>query len=690
MAAEALMRGSETAVVARLREIAGALHWRNVFLFAVGKCFAENEHLLDHVQAICDQLNDKGEEPQSSVALWGSRIALDILEDQVARQNPRYERQFTTTALKLLLIADPMAHVRLADIYHDSLEDLFKQVVRDRLRHGQWGQQMASWRLLVGLANRSIPWALAMVQKFWPANPDFQRDIIECNPLREVQSWELEHLVDLVPACEPERLTTLAKRRDIKSIERRLIPDWLSAAIQWFELSPDLQAPVVAIGGGNWQYLFGITTFSSKKWAAMEALQGMPCPVSGWQPLISASRFACCPSAQSLAVELGRLAETWKPTETRSILARLPWPLGQCVAAAGTVAKICELEALCREGSLGDVSDWENAERRWSADGVRLADFDEQSAFGLIPCSTMNDVGFAFPCAQVFDYVGNDCGSQAYQSGWWHDEYQCLYAFDEAFAKFYRGLAHGKLRCWIARRFVIAQYESAASLFSIVELRELISEALEYEGFTPSFVNHPYGNIGDRAVWMEFLAWLGDTRRDLWGFFSGKIEALDQVCQSYREEPLKFQGLVSVLAAAVVVGNRCDIPDTLLDQCDQEDPVRLFQSMLIRLARPGWDDAKAIEMARWFGGWPVPENRVQLVCQTLEKSNVDLGPAIMFARELYEEIQECFADRHEDLNRIITLLISLLNKRESRLLQPGQWDRLGLPRIVEIEAQESH
>ena len=58
MASECLMEGRDKDIQMRLREIAPIPNWRNVFLFAAGKCFAERQHLRETVHAICGLLNE--------------------------------------------------------------------------------------------------------------------------------------------------------------------------------------------------------------------------------------------------------------------------------------------------------------------------------------------------------------------------------------------------------------------------------------------------------------------------------------------------------------------------------------------------------------------------------------------------------------------------------------------------------
>ena len=47
MAAEAIMTGSQDKIQERLRRFAPIASWRNVFLFAAGRCFLQEQHLLE-------------------------------------------------------------------------------------------------------------------------------------------------------------------------------------------------------------------------------------------------------------------------------------------------------------------------------------------------------------------------------------------------------------------------------------------------------------------------------------------------------------------------------------------------------------------------------------------------------------------------------------------------------------------
>jgi hypothetical protein len=56
MAAEGLMDGSDEQIRRRLHYIAPLANWRNVFLFAAGKCYTDRRHLRETIQSICADL----------------------------------------------------------------------------------------------------------------------------------------------------------------------------------------------------------------------------------------------------------------------------------------------------------------------------------------------------------------------------------------------------------------------------------------------------------------------------------------------------------------------------------------------------------------------------------------------------------------------------------------------------------
>ena len=133
MAAESLMDGTDQSIQERLDEIASNPFWRNVFLFAAGKCFAERQELREHVHAICASLNEIDGDELAGIYLAGSDLAIALLEEGSSRRQPRFENLLVRIAIRALDTANPDLQIRLADIYESQLESVFQDEIKLRL-----------------------------------------------------------------------------------------------------------------------------------------------------------------------------------------------------------------------------------------------------------------------------------------------------------------------------------------------------------------------------------------------------------------------------------------------------------------------------------------------------------------------------------------------------------------------------
>ncbi len=121
MAAQALMSGKDKDVQERLRRIAPVSSWRNVFLFAAGRCFSQpdKEHFRETIFTLCKSLNDEEAGEVAQALLAGSRLALELLDAGVARWQPKYARLLAECACDLLEQPAAGIHARLAELAGD-------------------------------------------------------------------------------------------------------------------------------------------------------------------------------------------------------------------------------------------------------------------------------------------------------------------------------------------------------------------------------------------------------------------------------------------------------------------------------------------------------------------------------------------------------------------------------------------
>jgi hypothetical protein len=150
MAAESLMNGSDNVVSERLNSISSISHWRNVFLFCAGRCFAVDQHRRDTVLSICITLNESEEDELLRRSLAGSQLALDILVDGAAHRQPKYERSLARTALRLMDRPGVSVQIVLADVYEACMEEIYIEEIERRLSSAAVGPCANAWAVVLG------------------------------------------------------------------------------------------------------------------------------------------------------------------------------------------------------------------------------------------------------------------------------------------------------------------------------------------------------------------------------------------------------------------------------------------------------------------------------------------------------------------------------------------------------------
>ncbi|MDG5481987.1 NACHT domain-containing protein [Mycolicibacterium gadium] len=139
MAARFLATGDLAAVMARLRVAAPSPHWRNVWLFTAGQLFSEPQpHRHERLVSLVETIDDDAEDRLGAVCPIGPALALDLVDDGMARAQPRFFGRLLRRGFQLLNMpapADPItvarALIRAADI-----SDQTRGLVADALRAG--------------------------------------------------------------------------------------------------------------------------------------------------------------------------------------------------------------------------------------------------------------------------------------------------------------------------------------------------------------------------------------------------------------------------------------------------------------------------------------------------------------------------------------------------------------------------
>jgi hypothetical protein len=224
MASEGLMDGDDQVVRKRLREIAPVSSWRNVFLFAAGKCFAERQYLRDAIHTICAEMNEDNGTFHRTLA--GSQLALDLLEDGPARRQPKYSESLARLAFSLLDLPPDDYHIQLADVYDPRLEHVYREEIERRLTQSTLPKRLASLMVLLRLLENEVSWAEDLLEVHWPGEEVQKQQLLLAAHHRVSTCLNLPQLVEVIPSlnsweiCRPHRPLT----EDIQG------PPWYHAA----------------------------------------------------------------------------------------------------------------------------------------------------------------------------------------------------------------------------------------------------------------------------------------------------------------------------------------------------------------------------------------------------------------------------------------------------------------------------
>ena len=403
MAAEGLTDGEDAYVYDRLRSIAASPHWRNVYLFAAGKCFTERRYMRPVIEAICNELNDDPDDASLRYLLVGSELALDLLEDGPARRAPRTRGGMTRIALKLL-DKSPEWSERLSGICENETRYIFIEVLRDYIMAQASNVSCNAWRCLTHLVDRigeefeqlaremlaHKPWAreefTAVMATFFGGN-----------------AWLGEELIAYVERTAPPVLRAPFAARTLDRYSVPWIPESDEHWLRWYLriVRPPYRARPLH---------FRVAESSSAAWlVSHNPLLGSEknplippnnAPTGDvWAALHSLGDFCVAPSRASLLSILrniqasdvfGNRVDRWSN--------RCPWVLNEALQMArshdtAAVSDVVESE------SYGDIVNWLDREHRWG-EGIELSELLSLEPLLMTPASSI----YVFPfetCRQL-------------------------------------------------------------------------------------------------------------------------------------------------------------------------------------------------------------------------------------------------------------------------------------------------
>jgi hypothetical protein len=362
MASEALMSGNDNEIQSRLGHIAPISSWRNVFLFAAGRCFALDQHRRDTISTLCAGLNTDYENPLAQATLAGSVLALDLLEEGLARRQPKYARLLADLATRILDLPPSDLHDRLADAIEERYDDIYRQAL-DKGFQREFGFQLGSWATLLPLFKTERTWVKELGDRHWPTDQHHQMQLFELKQAARAEDWLLTK-AKIYATCAPPAI-----------------------------LRPILHLPFLHPVVNRYRYLFGMSVYEDTDLLSLSVSEAAGIELSitplkmaaqsnlsipdhpEWSPVYYGMQFAKDPSRDALA---GALASVLKshieyPASALSTFT-IPWVFTACLNSCKSDSELEILIYRVKQGELGDKEDWHTAERRWKSSGITVQD----------------------------------------------------------------------------------------------------------------------------------------------------------------------------------------------------------------------------------------------------------------------------------------------------------------------------
>ncbi|WGO91822.1 hypothetical protein QCD61_19190 [Pseudomonas viciae] len=387
MAAQSLMNGSDVDVCARLQAIAHASHWRNVFLFASGRCFHEKQHLRDNIFTLCSKLNEgmnnSSEEDVEKAILTGSQLALDILEDGAIASQPTQQRIFSRLAIRIIELPNSDSHLRLATAYNPNLKDIYKENIEQAISSPASISFQGAWQVLLSLCYQNIEWATELALQYWPTPGRLSLSIAEASIDTSPSDWLVEkwyESIAMTPAAEVpmHRVPGFGERK--KYQQRKQTPQWLEDIVARTRERSRVESLVE-----NVDPIFKLAISSGSENETPPQQEPFIAHDS-WKWLHSVAVFCVHPDKSRLSDiinDYSNLLENHGEDCVGDWFWIVPWQVSSCVDKTSCKTELTAISEAAKSGLLGDSMDWKEAEERWSSTTLTLKNINHKTSSGL-------------------------------------------------------------------------------------------------------------------------------------------------------------------------------------------------------------------------------------------------------------------------------------------------------------------
>jgi len=367
MAAGALVDGHDDQVIARLRSIAPLPSWRNVLLFAAGECFVRKQHLRSHLHDLCRSLDVDADDPLLGPLKVGARIALELLEDRVARRQPAQRRVIAEHALDTLKVADAGLALRLARCHDDELDDLYRARIEEDVTSRDEIRRANALRCLATLSNAGVAWARTRLRDVAPPIDAAEAfAVLEDLPEEIFDELDLSYAGACVSLLDHDTLRLLSEDGCLQYLFNELVwsGDW--------QVTREVVDTAAGSLGLSYVPVHGDVTYDGYRWPSA-VVEAMP-PSPTLAVYRAAEAFAGRPNEVSLAEALQDVADSSTPAVWRACAADVPWPLGVVLACSSTKNELERTidKLWCKQCASDPPSraGWIEVERTWAERGI--------------------------------------------------------------------------------------------------------------------------------------------------------------------------------------------------------------------------------------------------------------------------------------------------------------------------------
>lgn len=374
MAAEHCFDGGERCVQETLHATACYGYWRNVFLFAAGRIFFERQELIDTVYGVMSEMNEEPADTAQRRIFAGSRLALAVLKDGAARNQPGATRVIARCAARALDAHDDEATSDFGDVFAGDAEDVLKGELARRLNQSGESFPHQNWFLCFLLAAAEKTWARDLTNAF-PWQGERVRDFISRygDLLPDTFWFGLAPYFFNHPLWVYEGL--MGRQQEIPKAMRA------QPFFQFFELlnlssqhssTQFIDVRIAETVSGI--SIRGVGFALLDTWAKLDYTEvNQVNHDSAWDVYQAVSAFARDPTQSNLVVQLTAI-ESSDSGDGRGFRKYMPWQLAIPIAAHEAGIAWEEIVRRVSAGYMGDHNDWDRWEGQWRA-GLPLSQF---------------------------------------------------------------------------------------------------------------------------------------------------------------------------------------------------------------------------------------------------------------------------------------------------------------------------